>query len=369
MAVTMQSAGRGQARLTRLIVGVSLVGAMVAVAPIVAALFGVGTPTARPSTAFASAPAGNYAVVSRNEGTVDVIGVVWAENPGAVTEIARVPHLDGFTSTGTVSPDGTRVALVTVDAGSAARPGASLIFVNLETGELYRGATNVEPMQTPVWEPDGRAAVVTRATPGGIDVVRVGLAAQETLLSSHPDVLGVYPIGHDSSGELLQVVIDSRGSTVQKSGSDFVHLGAFITRDWALSPDGSRLAYIEVNTDSGLQYLARTAALGERSTVQAQALTLDLSALGAAWNPETGDATYGAEPQEGVQIQALSSDANDPQGFDVPLAYSADGDVLAVTHWTGESFDEPGVSGVYLVDAEGRWAIGGGARFLGWSAR
>lgn len=369
MAVTMQSTGSGQSRLTRLIVGISLLGALVAVAPIIGAVFGLGTPSARPSTAFASAPAGNYAVVSRNEGTVDVISVVWAENPSAATEIARVPHLDGFTSTGAVSPDGKRVALVTVDAGSAARPGASLIFVNLETGELFRGAIDVEPLQTPVWTSDGTAAVVTRATSTGIDVVHVSVDAKETVLGSYSGVLGVYPLGFDGSGALLQVVIDGRGSTVQRAGSDLVHLGPHITRDWALSGDGSQVAYIEVNTESGLEYVARTATLDASAGVQAQALGIDLSALGAAWNPATGSAEFGIEPQAGVQMQALTVEGGAAIGFDVPLAYSKDGEVLAVTHWSGDSFEAPGVGGVYLVGSDGRWAIGGGARFLGWSAR
>ena len=371
MAVTMQRSGSGQTRLTRLIVGISLLGAIVAIAPIVGALFGVGTPTGRPATAFASAPAGDYAVVSRNEGEVDVISVVWAENPSAVTEIARVPHLDGFTSTGSISPDGTRVALVTVDAGSVARPGASLIFVDLETGELYRGAINVEPMQQPAWTSDGRAAVVTRATPAGIDVVQVSLEASETVLSSHPNTLGVYPLGFDDRGSLLQVVIDGRGSTVQASGSDLVHLGPFITRDWELSPDGLQIAYIEVNTEGGLSYLARTASLGAAAGVQSQSIVADTPALGAAWNPVSKTATYGLEPgaQAGAQVQAQSTDGGSVSGFDVPIEFTEDGELLAVTHWTGTSFDEPGQSTVYVVGPDGRWAIGGGVRFLGWSAR
>lgn len=367
----MRAPAGGQSRLTRLIVGISLLGALVAIAPIVGAVFGLGTPTARPSTAFASAPAGNYAVVSRNEGAVDVISVVWAENPSAATEIARVPHLDGFTSTGAVSPDGKRVALVTVDAGSAARPGASLIFVNLETGELFRGAINVEPMQQPAWTPDGTAAVVTRATPDGIDVVQVSLEASETVLSSHSETLGVYPLGFDAAGTLLQVVIDGRGSTVQAAGSDRAHLGPFITRDWELSPDGTQVAYIEVNTESGLQYFARTASLGGGATVQSQALVADSAALGAAWNPTSGTATYGIEPgtSAGVQIQSLSSEEAATTGFDVPLEYSDDGELLAVTHWTGTTFEQPGLSTVQVVGPDGRWALGGGVRFLGWSAR
>ena len=64
--------------------------------------------------------------------------MVWAQNPGAVTEVVRIPHLEGFTSTGAVSPDGKQIALVTVDGGTRTQPIASLNVVHLETGKLVK---------------------------------------------------------------------------------------------------------------------------------------------------------------------------------------------------------------------------------------
>ncbi len=370
----MQRSGGGQSRLTRLIVGVSLLAALVAIAPIVGGVLGWGTTSVRPSTAFADAPAGNYAVVTRNEGQFDVLSVVWAENPGAATEIARVPHLEGFTSTGTVSPDGTRVALVTVDAGSISRPVASLIFANLETGELFRAALAIEPMQLPAWSPDSGSVVVTRsATDGHIDVLRVSLEAKETLLGSHSGVLGVYPVGFAPDGELVQVVIDGRGSTAQKSGADVASLSPNITREWQLSPDGSEIAFIDVSTAAGLEYFARSVPLNSAGAgVSSQSLVASVSALGVAWNPANGSVKFGVEPggaSAGVFAQSLTANEATIVGFDVPLAYSADGALLAVTRWTGSDFDNPGTSSLQIVDSAGRTTLGGHTRFIGWSQR
>lgn len=373
MAVNRRTSRTGQSRLTRLIIGVSILAALVAIAPIFGAFLGIGKSSVTPRTAFASAPAGDYAVVSRNEGEVDVVSVVWAENAQSVTEIARVPHLDGFTSTGTVSPDGKRVALVTVDAGSPTRPGASLIFVNLETGELFRGAIAVEPMQNPVWHPDGTHVYVTRAVPEGVAVVKVSLDANEDTVGTYTDVLGVYPLGF-AENALIQVVIDGRGSTVQRNGSDLVHLGPHITRDWQLSPAGDALAYIEVNTDAGLEYFARTASLGSVAGVAVQAFSADVNALGVAWNPDSGELTYGTEPataQTGFAVESLTADgdATEDDGFDVPFAYATSGKALAVMHWSGPNFDTPGDAALHIVTDDGRSVIDGYTGFFGWSRR
>lgn len=362
------------ASLSRLIIGVTVLAALIAIAPIIAAAFGITSQRVAARTAFASAPSGNYAVVSRTEGQYDIIAVAWAENPGAVTEVARVPHIEGMSVTGAVSPDGTKVALVAVDAGTATRPVASLVTVDLVTGELFRAALNIEPGQVPVWAPDGQSVVVTRriasGSPlGGIQAVRVALGGTEQVLWMRDAVLGIFPVGFEPSGALIAVVIDGRGSTVSRDGEDTISLGTAITRDWQLSPDATELAYVEANTDSALRYLARSVSLRGDSSVQAQALSAEVSALGVAWEPVSGRPTFGLEPGQdsaGVAAQALKSDA---AGFDVPLAYAPDGSALAVMRWSGESFLDAGSGQLELVDASGRAAIYDYTRFLGWARR
>lgn len=374
MAVTRRTVTR-HTSLSRLIIGVTVLAALVAIAPILAAAFGISGQRVAGRTAFASAPSGNYAVVSRTEGQVDIIAVAWAENPSAVTEIARVPHVEGMSATGSVSPDGTKVALVAVDAGTATRPVASLITVDLVTGELFRAALDIEPNQVPVWAPDSQTVVVTRGVPsstsaGAVQAIRVALRGTEDVLWTRDAVLGVFPFAFESSGALLAVVIDGRGSTVTRDGEDILSLGAAITRDWQLSPDGTQLAYVEANVENGLRYLARSVSLSGGASVQAQALSADITALGVAWEPRSGRPTFGVEPGQGtagVAAQALKAEAG--TGFDVPLAYAPDGSSLAVTRWSGESFLQAGTPRLEILDGIGRAAIDDYTRFLGWARR
>lgn len=374
MAVSRRNVAR-QTSLSRLIIGATGLAALIAIAPILAAAFGVSGQQVTPRTAFASAPSGNYAVVSRTEGQVDVIGVVWAENPSAVTDVARVPHVDGMAATGSVSPDGTKVALAVVDAGTPSRPVASLVTVDLVTGELFRAALDIDPSQQPVWAPDGDSVVVTRASRSGeairpIQVVRVNLGGTEELLWSRSDALGVYPVGFDRGGALIAVVIDGSGSTVTRDGANVLSLGPHITRDWRLSPDGTQLAYIESNTAGGLRYLARSVSLAADGNVAVQSLSADIEALGVAWQPGGAGPTFGVEPGQtsgGVAAQALKAEV---PGFDIPLAYSPDGTSLAVMRWSGESFEQAGRGQLALVDGGGlRGTIDDYQRFLGWARR
>lgn len=371
MAVTRQHVAR-HTNLSRLIIGVSVLAAVIAIAPIIAAVFGVSSATVQPRTAFASAPSGNYVVVSRTEGAQDVIAVVWAENPGAVTELARVPHIEGMGTTGTVSPDGTMVAVVAVDAGTPTRPVASLVTVDLLSGELFRAALRIDPDQRPVWAPDGRSIVVTRtagadSSGSDVQVLRVALRGTEEVLWTARDVLGVYPVGFEPSGALLAVTIDGGGSTVVRNGDEAFQISGSFTRDWQLSPDGRELAFIEADLADGLRYVARRVSIGGE-TVSAQSVMADISALGVAWNPATGSVEFGIEPGssgEGVSVQALRASG----GFDVPLGFAPDGSSLAVTRWSGEDFRHPGTPAIQVVEGANRASIEGYTRFLGWARR
>lgn len=369
-------------RLNRLIIGASIVAGLAAATPIVGAMLGFSDQQGTPRTAFASAPAGNYAVVLRDEGTQDVLAIAGAGDDTAIRELARIPHLDGHTSTGAVSPDGTSLALVVVDSGSRSDPAASLAIGSLEDGRFVRMAVDLEPRQTPLWSPAGDAVVVTRSgggpdAQGPVEVVRVEAAGGEELLWAATGALGVYPVGWDGD-RLLSVVIDARGSTLQRDGEDFAWLSSGFTRDWRLSPDGSALAFIETAPGEGAAYVARTVSLGNVAGVRAEGLAAPVSALGVAWAPGSGIPTFGVEPMQGlgagaglqatagVSAQALTAET---AGFDIPLAYTADGDALAVQHWSGPDFDAPGKPTLQLVDGSGSTPIESFTRFLGWARR
>ena len=343
--------------------------ALIAVVPVVAAIvvtLGGGSVT---RTAFASAPAGHYAVLVRPEADADVIFAVAADGSVADDEIARVPRLPGYTAYGAVSPDGRTLALVTADGGTQANPAASLVAVDLETGELSTLADSLDYLQTPVWSPDSASIVVTRSSGDGstidVDLVRVAAdGSGEDVVAEANSVLGAYPIAFDQDARLVHIVIDGRGSTVYRAGEETLNIAAGITRDWQLSPDGTTLAFIETSTASGVEYFARTAALDGAGRTLSQFSATGQS-LGTAWNPASGEPSFGHEPGTASEGSLPLTAA----GFDVPIAYSPDGQAVAVQHWTGVSFAQAGETALQLVGPDGARTTLEAARFYGWATR
>jgi hypothetical protein len=369
-AIPRQSPLRGS--IPFWIIAVSVLAAIAGVLPIAAAIFGAGGPAAM-RTAFAAAPPGAYAVVVQTEMAEDVLRVVPAAG-GAPIEVARVPHLPGFATVGKVSPDGARVAVVSPDAGSLTRPVASLAVIDLATGDVTRVAAQVDAEMAPVWTPDGSAVVYTRTAPsatGAAEVVVLAAPATsgaERELGRVSGVLGAYPVGF-VAGDLITVVIDGQGSSVLRGGNDLGVISPNITRDWQLSPDGTRLAFIEADLSAGLHYRARTVALtlSDEIEVAAQAYVPGVGQqLGVAWRPGAATPTFGEDPQPpGVEAMAQSASS----GFDLPLAYSPDGASLVVQSWSGTSFANPGEMQLALVNEHGRTELSGATRFFGWAAR
>ena len=367
---------RRRIRLNAVLVGVSIVTALLAGLPIAAAILdsalGNGPRTA---TAFASAPGGHYAVYTNAGVDADEIVVAPSENPSDAMVVATIERLPGYTSRGTVSPDGKKLALVTVDSGTPSQPVASLQVLNLETGELTRAASEIDHLQTPLWTADSKGVLVTRGgdnAPGAVTVYRADSAGDgESLVRRHEAVLGVYPVAFDPEGRLVTVVIDGEGSHVFRDGTQVRSISPYITRDWDLSPDGTALAFVETNLADGTRYLPKVAGLDAGSHAMAQSVASGVQALGAAWAPgDSQGPAFGYEPSApagasgGVLAQTLGED-----GFDVPLAYSNDGSALAVQHWTGSEFSRPGQASIEIVTGDGRAALPDATRFYGWAAR
>ncbi|MXY71508.1 MAG: hypothetical protein F4Y97_00550 [Dehalococcoidia bacterium] len=324
-----------------------------------------------PRTAFAGAASGQYAVVAKNTGAATVVTVVGTTQNAAPIEIATIPHLHGFSLRGAVSPTGRHVALLTPDIAIAGRPFAALIVLDLETGLSRRLAEDLDPLQDVLWTPDAAALVVTRNVrtvegEPGVAVARVEFDGAESVLETHLGAGMVAPVGFDVQGRLLAVRIDARGSTLTRDGAEILWLSTHVTRDWALSPDGAWLAFVEVNLWQGLRYLPHVVSIEGGGGVVSAASTPTEQALGVAWSPSGDAPSFGSEPPA---PPPGSVSAQGPAGFDVPLAYSRDGAALAVSHWSGNSFDEPGTPRLEIVSGAGRQSLNGFSRFFGWSAR
>ena len=375
MAITIR-ARPARSHLQYVFIGATMLAALAAVLPIAAAVISGKSPGSAARTAFATAPSGNYAVVSRPEADFDVIAVVSADG-GDPVEIARVPHLRGFTSSGAVSPDGRRLALVTVDGGSLTRPKASLLLVELETAEIRRIGPGMDPLQVPVWASDGLSVVVASAIDDGqaqptVRFQRVAINGSGSVtLYEVRGALGAYAVGFAPGGGLIGVTIDGSGSHVTLDGKHLSTISTQITRDWRLSPDGMQLAFVEANLESGLRYLARTVSLAGTGARLVEAMSAaDGQRLGVAWRPGARVATFGQEPAAAARSSEVGRGENlMAAGFDVPLDYSKDGAALVVSHWSGMSFTEAGEASLEIVTSGGRAEVGDYSRFFGWAAR
>ncbi len=364
MAVTARYAPR-RGHLSYLVILLTVLAGAIAVLPIAAAIFGGAGSVPGTKTAFAAAPAGDYLLLGQAGEAEDVIAAAPADASLPAIEIARIPHLPGFASNGAVSPDGSRLALIVADTGSRSQPVASLIVVELETGTVTRLLGGLDYLQRPVWASDSGSVVVTRSldeTPGSFTFVRVHLDGALTSLGGADGVIGAFPVGFDNDGRFVAVVIDGSGSALLRDGAMIARISSFITRDWQLSPDGSRVAFIETNTAGGLHYVARVARLDGSADAGAQSVPGTGQQLGVAWAPG-GSPAFGAEPGGGVSAQGGAA------GFDIPLAYTANGRALAVQHWTGASFAAPGRMTIEVVADGSRQRIDGYTEFYGWAAR
>ncbi len=323
-------------------------------------------------SALASAPPGTYAIAVSGESGEDIVFAYRADDPADVREVARVPHLPGYTTRGAVDAAGRYAALVVAEGGTQARPLASLVIVDLATGETTRLAAGIDVLQTPLFAPAGAAVFVTRSVSTGtpatdVEIVRVSVPLGDGEVAfTVRGVLGAYPAGFDASGALLTVVIDGRGSTLLSDGVEVTQLSPSITRDWRVSPDGKQIAFIETRTAGGVSYHARLVDTGAGSARATAQQADDGQQLGVAWRPGVNAPTVGRDPSSRPGALGAAQVAG---GFDVPLAYSADGRYLAVEAWDGDSFQAPGRSSFDIVSSGGRRELVNAARFLGWVTR
>ena len=293
---------------------------------------------------------------------------------GSRTRLADVPHAPGWDVEAATAPDRSVAAVLSLPPGSwDAKTQAALDLVT-ERG-ARRLATGLDLTGGVVWSDDGAHLLARR----GNSLLALGADSGEELGRwSPPGVSGPYGVAMRDD-RIWAVTIDAWGSTLSElaltNGRVAVlsrtRIADGATRDWALSADGSLLAF---GVQRGIDLSVRVAALGDR---QPEGELLLSSASGSAARMAVPEIAAGdgipnsAAPvwrsDGGLQFGSWH-DAGDEDGFVLPLSWDAGGDWLAVRSFSGSGPGDPGEERAAVQRPDGSLSTSkdGNLRLFGW---
>jgi hypothetical protein len=275
---------------------------------------------------------------------------------------------------GSAAPTGDRLAVLHTDGGTNY---AELSLVPLISGEQIDISGEFDYLSRIAWSQDGQRLALTHTTPANdagrsaADVIELNaVTGQAATLAHFEGVFSVAPVGYSLDGKrAFIVVVDQSGSTlwtVQNGKAEkTAPLSPGRTRDWSLSPDGSRLAYVDVLGAAARSYAGRTLLIATGEITDMNALG---NQLGPAWAPGSQIPQFGG-PGGSVQLNPAP-----PEGtYVVPASWSPDGKTLVATIYSASS--DPAESPKesvelfsYQPDSQEHVQLAGDehARFLGW---
>jgi len=385
-----------------------------------------GTPTATPQPPLE--PASYRFLYSEFGADADVIWSIKPDDPKDRVKVASVSHKTGWAITPSLSPDGKKIAYTVMpDEALSSNTDADAYVLDIASGKPELIAKGVDLLTLPRWSPDGGLLFLRRNAGEDVTVILVDLrepkqdgtptAGDEklppvrTVLRHHvSDVLSYIPLGFDDksatmyfvqiqggteSGSYLGRYAPATGVAVATAtamadvtatavagtppvvtpapspspvlpGDVFLVLSDQIARDYALSPDAARVAFLVPGLVQG-QFVSRTYIADVKSEdVSALPSPAGLAPgdqLSSAWHPDgkriaIGQLPSGSEPG---RVAVVPLDGGQPlflpspdKGFDQPLSWSPDGKFLAVTSFSGESLGNPGSARLVFVSVNGQ---------------
>ena len=318
--------------------------------------------------------------------TADTLWLASTTDSSNREAVFTAPHAREFGVVPSIAPTGRAVVYAALPSTTAA-PGpdapAELWYAPLGAdAEPRLITTGVDLLVAPVWSPDAKRVVYRRSDATSYSLVEMpfdGGAERILVMTSSDDAL--FPVGFSPDGATLyHVALSNTGSrlfaldTASGLVTPVAQLSDGLTRDWALSPDGSQLAYLAL-TYAPEAINSRAYAI-DLATAEIEPLTdLGVSAFGPVWDRQgslvIGTLTPGGEGsfvqvQDGRTSQVLGPDA----GFDVPLAYLPGGAYL-VRAFEGATASAPGRASLTLIGSNGERHVLStrDVTFVGWSAR
>jgi hypothetical protein len=265
--------------------------------------------------------------------------------------IGSAAHATGYGVVPSLSPDGNLIAYTAANG----RDHADLWLLDVAIGDAQRLTVDVD-LSAPIWSNESDAVVVRRSSSGdGIpenaQLLRIDLAGGVSTLASADAAL--YPIEFAPHGMLYYTSVSASGTDLHITngvGSDTIaKLSDSIARDWDLSPDGKRLAYLSPRAAGGYAATVLDTVTGEAAKAVGEVASSSGPEFSPIWAPDSS-LTVGrlGETLDGDGRTAGGS------GFDVPLCWSPNGAHLIVRRFEGTSSADPGPSWLWVIDATGQ---------------
>ena len=291
------------------------------------------------------------------------------DGPGSV--VATFPTGFNIHARGAASPLGAAAAVLSVSPSTI--PLARLSIVDLPSGSAREAMEAFDYLSPVAWAGDGSRAALRRSSlqdsAGRVAATVLEVQADSLAVRQVAVFEGVYevaPVGYSMDGtRLFIVVIDGSGSNlwVERAGrlTRLATLTPGRTRDWALSPDGARLAFVEVVGLGERAYRGRSLVIATGNVVDEASTG---NQLGAAWLPGSQVPQFGGP---GGQVQL--SDQPPGAAYVIPSQWSPDGSTLVATVYSArDGGTVPSSPSIEIVTAERRLRLSNeeGAAFVGW---
>jgi len=323
--------------------------------------------------------------------TADHIYTSPANDPAQRTLIDTVPHAKGWGINPALELAGPLFAYTVLPTGAPARRDApaEVWTFDLIAGQRTRIARDADLLVAPVLRRDGRALAYRRSGPEAQELVVVDLVSSlRTVAHVESGALGVFPIAFGADGQLLFTRLAMTGTDVFRTRAQgepalLFHASDHIARDWRLSPDGRSLSFLAPEpVAERIVHRARVVAVdGARERSLPAPAARATEQYGPVWSPDGGALAVGQEAFESPRqpaavlgldgrVRALPPPA---RGFDVPLAWSADGAYLVVRSFDGTNSHRPGNASMVIVatDEGKRIPLSSATEliFIGWIGR
>jgi hypothetical protein len=246
------------------------------------------------------------------------------------TPIASFESRPGSLSRGLASPSATTVAVL----HPAQHSGFRLTFVDTTTGARVDSPALLAENAPLVWSPDGSTLLTaTSLAADGTGRTSVSILAIEpgtgstTTVATFESVFQAVPLGHDpATGRVTVVVVNPAGSSIWAvEGGEVTMLSTISagrTRDWALSPGGQYVAFVETRSGASVPSVGRVAEVATGTIVgEGEA---GFAQEGASWNPA------GNAPDFGGPGSTLNLPGSVKGAYLVPFRWAPLGDALVV---------------------------------------